>query len=294
MAAAIIIDGFSRRFGAREVVRDLSLEVPRGSIFALVGPNGAGKSTTIKALLNLVRPTRGTLSVLGLDSVRDSVRLRRRVGYLPEQPCGYPWMTVREALAFNGAFYPSWDGRFAEQLRDRLALPADRTLRELSRGMQAKAGLIMALASRPELLLLDEPTLGLDPLVRREFLEAVIENVQAEGGTVLLSSHLLHEIERVADEVAILREGRLVARGTIEGLKSTTRTLRAVYPLQPPQMSLPGALRTERGAHHLSFTVAAFDPAMPEILRASGAESVEVIDLSLEEIFVANVKGGAA
>ncbi len=292
---AIVIERFTKAFGSHVAVRDLSLEVPSGCVFALAGPNGAGKSTTIRALLDLVRPTRGRLEILGLDSVRDSLAVRRRAGYLPERPVGFPWMTVREALSFHAAFYAGWDSALAESLRERLDLPPDRRLRDLSRGMQAKAGLVMALAQRPELLLLDDPTMGLDPVVRQEFLEAVIENVQAEGGTVFFSSHLLHEVERVADEVAILKGGRLAARGSLDHLKSTTRLLRAVYPAAPPSgVPLSGVLRTERGAHHLSITMTGYHEGVPDALRAAGAESVEVRNLSLEEIFVATVKGNAA
>jgi len=145
--------------------------------------------------------------VLGHDSVDAPVEVRRRIGYLPEEPAYYPWMTVDEIVAFNAAFYPSWDHDLAARLIKELELPGRRRLKALSRGMQAKAGLVMALAPRPELLILDDPTSGLDPVVRREFLEAVIANVQAEGGTVFFSTHLLHEMERVADEVAILHDG---------------------------------------------------------------------------------------
>jgi ABC-2 type transport system ATP-binding protein len=158
--------------------------------------------------------------------------------------------------------------------------------------MQAKVGLVMALAPRPEVLILDDPTSGLDPVVRREFLEAMIANVQAEGGTVFFSTHLLHEMERVADEVAILHEGRLQVRASLEQLKANTRKLRAVYAERvPDSFPIPNLLRVERNSHQVLLTVNAFDPAMPSALRDAGAESVEVIDLSLEEIFVETVKG---
>ena len=292
--AAIVIEGFTKRYGARDAVHDLSLQVPAGCIFGLLGRNGAGKSTTIKSLLNLVRPTAGRLRVLGLDSAADSVAIRGRVGYLPEEPCYYPWMTVSEIVAFNAAFYDTWDASLAASLLERLELPRERRLKELSRGTQAKVGLAMALAPRPELLILDDPTSGLDPVVRREFLEAVIANVQAEGGTVFFSTHLLHEMERVADEVAILHEGRLLVRASLETLKKSTRQIRVVYPETVPQtFPLPGLLRVDRNSHQAVLTVSAFDESMPATLRGHGAESVEVIDLSLEEIFVETVKGGA-
>jgi ABC-2 type transport system ATP-binding protein len=292
---AIVIESFTKRYGTHVAVDDLSLEVPRGSIFGLLGQNGAGKSTTIRTLLNLLQPTSGRLSVLGLDSVTGSLELRRRVGYLPEEPAYYPWMTVEEIVRFNGAFYPTWDRSLVDALLERLGLPRDRKLKALSRGMQAKVGLVLALGPRPEVLILDDPTSGLDPVVRREFLEAMIANTQSEGGTVLFSTHLLHEMERVADEVAILHEGKLKVRASLEGLKAATKKLRAIYPERiPDTFPLDGLLRVERNHHQALLTVTSFDEGMPEKLRVGGAESVEVIDLSLEEIFVETVKGGTA
>lgn len=292
---AILIDRFTKSYGARDAVHDLSLSVSRGSIFGLLGQNGAGKTTTIRTLLNLVQPTSGHLSVLGHDSLAATVEVRRRVGYLPEEPAYYTWMTVDQIIGFNAAFYPNWDAALAARLLKELELPGNRRLKALSRGMQAKVGLVMALAPRPELLILDDPTSGLDPVVRREFLEAVIANVQAEGGTVFFSTHLLHEMERVADEVAILHNGRLRLRSSLEDLKTAWKKLRVVYPQAiPERFPVPGLVRTERNTHQALLTVESFDVAMPGALVSAGAESVEVIDLSLEEIFVETVKGGAA
>ena len=291
---AIIIEQFSKRFGSRNAVEDLTLEVPRGSIFGFLGQNGAGKTTTIRTLLNLLQPTSGRLQVLGHDSVGESVLLRRRVGYLPEEPSYYPWMTTGEILDFNAPFYPTWDRQLAAALVTRLELPRDRKLRDLSRGMQAKVGLVLALAPRPEVLILDDPTSGLDPVVRHEFLEAVIANVQGEGGTVFFSTHLLHEMERVADEVAILHHGQLRLRATLESVKARVKKLRAVYPEQVPEtFPVPDLLRVQRNAHQAVLTVAEYRPDLPAALRQAGAESVEVVDLSLEEIFVETVKAVA-
>ena len=292
---AIHIDRFTKSYGSRDAVHDLSLSVPRGSIFGLLGQNGAGKTTTIKTLINLIQPTSGRLTVLGHDSVAATIDARRRIGYLPEEPAYYPWMTVDQIIDFNASFYPGWDTALAARLLGELELPGDRRLKALSRGMQAKVGLVMALAPHPELLILDDPTSGLDPVVRREFLEAVIANVQAEGGTVFFSTHLLHEMERVADEVAILHKGRLRLRSSLDDLKAGWKKLRVVYPQTiPAGFPLPALVRAERNSHQALLTVEAFDTAMPGTLMSAGAESVEVIDLSLEEIFVETVKGGTA
>jgi ABC-2 type transport system ATP-binding protein len=290
----ILIEGFSKRFGGHAAVEALDLQVPAGSIFGLLGQNGAGKTTTIRALMNLVQPTTGRLSVLGLDSTTDAVALRRRVGYLPEQPSYYGWMTVDEMVRFNAAFFPTWDPALADTLLRRLDLPRERKLKALSRGMQAKVGLVLALAARPEVLILDDPTSGLDTIVRREFLEAVIANVQSEGGTVFFSTHLLHELERVADELAILHNGKLRMRGSLEGLKAQVKQVRAVYAgAIPESFPVEGLLRVTRNHHQAVLTVASFRPEIPGELRRAGAESVEVIDLSLEEIFFETVRGEA-
>ncbi|PYQ10254.1 MAG: ABC transporter ATP-binding protein [Acidobacteria bacterium] len=290
--SVIVMERFTKHYGDRTAVEELSLQVPAGSVFGFLGQNGAGKTTTIRALLNLIRPTSGRLSVVGLDSVSDSVALRRRVGYLPEQPEYYPWMSVDEILRFNASFYPSWDRDLEKRLVDQLGLPRERKLRELSRGMQAKVGLVLSLGSRPDVLILDDPTSGLDAVVRREFLEAMIANVHAEGGTVFFSTQLLHEVERVADEVAVLHEGRLRLRSNLEELKATYKRLRAVYPDQIPEsFPVPGLVRAERNAHYALLTVEGFTPDLPARLAENGAAAVEVLDLSLEEIFIEVVKG---
>jgi ABC-2 type transport system ATP-binding protein len=289
----IVIENFTKRFGKVVAVDHLSLEVPEGSIFGLLGQNGAGKTTTIQTLLNLLQPTGGKLSVLGFDSVRDSLEVRRRVGYLPEEPTYYGWMTVDEIVGFNAAFYPTWDDSLATTLLEELGLPHNRKLRDLSRGMQAKVGLVMALGSRPEVLILDDPTSGLDAVVRREFLEAMINNVQSEGGTVFFSSHLIHEMERVVDEVALIHEGKLRLRASLEQLKGDFKKIRAVYPdAVPDTFPVDSLVRTEINAHQALLTVSSYAPAMEAALQAAGAESIEVLDLSLEEVFVETVKGG--
>jgi len=290
---AITIEHLTRRFGRSVAVDDVSLEVPRGSIFGLLGRNGAGKSTTIKALMNLLPPTSGRLTLLGLDAAADALRIRQRVAYVPEEPKYYEWMTVEEILAFNASFHESWDAHHAASLLKRLEVPPGRRLRELSLGTRAKVGLTMALGSRPEILILDDPTSGLDAVVRQEFLETIIAEVQGEGGTVFFSSHLIHEMERVADEVAIMDQGRIVTCAPLERLKTETRKVRAIYPGAPPErFALSGLIKVEREPHQALLTVSGCSAAKVEEVRGTGAEAVEVLDMSLEEIFIETVKGG--
>ncbi len=289
---AIRIENFTKRYGKITAVDNLSIDVPKGSIFGLLGQNGAGKTTTIRTMLNLLQPTEGSIQVLGLDSVKESLEVRKRIGYLPEEPTYYTWMTVDEIIGFNAAFYPTWDDDLADKLLDDLGLPRDRKLGSLSRGMQAKVGLVMALGPRPDLLLLDDPTSGLDPVVRHEFLEAMISNVQSEGGTVFFSTHLLHEMERVADDVAIIHEGKLRLLGSLESVKTDFKKLRVIYPnVVPDVFPVEGIVRADSNHHQALLTVQKYDPAMDEALLAAGSETIEVLDLSLEEIFVEMVKG---
>lgn len=287
---AIRLDSLSKRFGSVAVLDDLTLEVQPGAVYGLLGQNGAGKTTTIRCMLDLLRPSSGRIAVLGRDSIRDSVEIRRRVGYLPEEPIYYPWMRVAELLRFNARFFPRWDRDLAARLLDELAIPADRRMRALSRGMKSKVGLIMALAQRPELLLLDDPTSGLDPLVRREFLEAMIGHLQSGGGTVLFSTHLVHEMERVADHVAILHEGRLLLDRPIEQARREHKTLHVVFDRSLPMIERADVRVLHRGERDAVLHVSAFDDAMPAALRDAGADSVQVHDMDLEEIFVALVR----
>src|SRR5580765_2184602 len=196
--AVIAITDVSRRFGIKTALDNVSLYVPRGSVFGLVGENGAGKTTLIKHILGLFRAESGTVRVFGLDPVADPVAVLGRIGYLSEQPDLPGWMRVDELLRYTQAFYPGWDPAYAEELRKQFGLDPRARLKTLSKGQQAKAGLLAAQAHRPKLLLLDEPSSGLDPLVRRDILEAVIRTIADEGRTVLFSSNPLDEIERVS------------------------------------------------------------------------------------------------
>jgi ABC-2 type transport system ATP-binding protein len=215
----IAIENLSRRFASKTALDHVSLRVPRGCVFGLVGENGAGKTTLIKHILGLLRAEKGTVRIFGLDPVAETVAVLGRIGYLSEQPDLPDWMRVREFMCYTQAFYPRWDRKYAEQLREEFGLDPAAKLRVLSKGQRAKLGLLAAQAHRPDLLLLDEPSSGLDPIVRRDILEAIIRTVSDEGRTVFFSSHLLEEIERVSDHVAMLHQGKLVLCGPLDEIK---------------------------------------------------------------------------
>src|SRR5689334_12957523 len=219
-APVIDITQLSRRYDTRTALDGVSLSIPRGAVYGLVGANGAGKTTLIKHVLGLLKAQTGSVRVFGRDPVADPAAVLARIGYVSEEHDLPGWMRVWELFRYSQAFFPAWDAGYAEELRQRFELDPAAKVKHLSRGQRARAGLVLALAHRPELLVLDEPSSGLDPIVRRDILEAIIRAIAEEGRTVLFSSHLLDEVERVSDQVAMLVEGRVVLAGELDEIKS--------------------------------------------------------------------------
>lgn len=296
MPSAVSLTRVTKRYGNQTALDDVSLEVPRGVVFALLGENGAGKTTTIKLLLGLAEADAGKLDVLGLDSQTQGAEVRRQVGYVPEQPTLYEWMTAAEIGWFTAGFYA---GGFEHQylkLLEQFSVPTDRKIKQMSKGMRAKVALSLALAHQPELLILDEPTSGLDTLVRREFLESMVD-IAAAGRTVLLSSHLINEVERVADVVAIMREGKLLVVELLDTLKCQTHELTitvAAGSTGPPE--LPGQILCSRRRSR-QWQVLARNLEESDIEALRDHESVVAVETrspGLEEIFIAYMQGGKA
>jgi len=216
----IAVTELTRRFGTKTALAGVSLSLPRGAVYGLVGANGAGKTTLIRHLLGLLRAETGAVRVFGLDPVQDPVGVLSRIGYLSEENDLPGWMRLDELLRYSRAFYPAWDDAYAAELQSAFALDPAAKIRNLSKGEKARAGLLLALAHRPELLILDEPSSGLDPIARRDILGAVIRTIAHEGRTVLFSSHLLDEVEEVADYVTMISHGRVVLSGPLEDIKA--------------------------------------------------------------------------
>src|SRR5262249_8210252 len=223
--AVVEVREVTRRFGAKVALDRVSLEVPCGAVFGLVGANGAGKTTLIRHVLGLLRAQAGAVRVFGRDPVADPAGVLGRIGYLSEENDLPGWMRVAELLRYSRAFYPRWDDAYAEELRQAFELPREARVGGLSKGQRARAGLLVALAYRPELLVLDEPSSGLDPLGRRSCLAAIIRPIGGAGRTVLFSSHLLEEVERVSAHVALTHQGRVVFSAELDDLKETHRCL---------------------------------------------------------------------
>jgi ABC-2 type transport system ATP-binding protein len=291
---AIELAGLTKRYrGGKVAVDGLSLAVPRGSIVGLIGPNGAGKSTTLRMLMGMTRITEGTARVLGVDPATDPAEVKRRVGYVPESHQIYRWMRVGESIAFARSFYPTWDDALCAQLVSRFGLDERARVKHLSKGTLAKLSLLLAVAHAPELLILDEPMSGLDPIAREEFLDGVVRTLAERECTVLFSSHTLADVQRLADRVAILDEGRLLACEDVDEMLSPTKRLRAVLAEgATPEHEPAGTIWRSVGPREWSLTVRAFSPELVERLRAENrVEAVDVIDLNLEDVFKDFVRG---
>lgn len=282
-----------RHFRRADALNGVSLSVPRGCVYGLVGENGAGKTTLIKHILGALKAKHGSVRVFGKDPVAEAVAVLADIGYLSEGRDMPGWMTIRQLLRYTAAFYPKWDPAFAQQLLADFELDPGQKVRHLSRGKRALAGLVLALAHRPALLVLDEPSSGLDPIVRKDILGAIVRTVADEGRTVFFSSHLLDEIERVADYVTVLAHGRVALTDRLDTLKDTHHrlVLRFDTPLEQAPL-LPYAIRVTGNAHE--WTVYC-NGHKAELIAAAKAWNATVVDESpaaFEEIFTAYVKGG--
>jgi len=278
-----------RRFGRLDALKGLSMDIPEGCVFGLVGENGAGKTTFIRTLLGLIRPHGGEVKVFGVDPVSAPVSALSRIGYLSEDRDLPDWMSLWELIRYTRAFYPNWDDDFADELMHTFGLDLNWKVKNLSRGQRAQAGLLVALAYRPELLILDEPSSGLDPAVRRDILGAIIRTVAEEGRTVLFSSHFLDEVERVSDYIAMIHQGVLIWCDTLEGIKAMHHRLVLRLPESVAPSQISGQLSAERtGSVWTTIHCSQRETLLARIHELDG-EILEHEPPSLEEIFVARV-----
>jgi ABC-2 type transport system ATP-binding protein len=282
------IHNVTRRYGAKVALDNVSFTVPAGSVVGLVGENGAGKTTLIKHILGLLKAQSGTVRVFGHDPVIDPVGVLSRIGYLSEEPDMPGWMRVHQLLRYVAAFYSTWDHEYAARLQAEFELNPNAKIKQLSKGQRARAGLLCALAYRPELLVLDEPSSGLDPIVRRDILGAIIRTIADEGRTVLFSSHLLSEVERVSDQVAMIQSGHILFCDSLERIKQThsRMTLRFESPLATPP-KLVGALAWEGKGCEWTAVCEGHSNRVRSDAEKLGAHIVEQSGLSLDDIFLA-------
>ena len=286
MAYAIETHGLTYRAGKTFELREVNLKVREGSIYGFLGPNGAGKTTTIRLLLGLLRAQAGTISVLGESVPQNVHRALAGTGYVPERPHLYQYMTVQQAMRYHAAFFTTFDHGYADELLDTFGLAADQRLLHMSKGEMGKLHMLLVLAQRPRLLVLDEPTDGLDPVVRRDVLTALLDFCSQGSATVFISSHLVHELERICDWVGVLDHGRMVADLPMHGFKQGIKRLRVAG-----APSLVGdtpfvMLMRERTMADEIWVVRGWQAPMTQWFQGVGAELKEIVDLDLEEGFV--------
>jgi ABC-2 type transport system ATP-binding protein len=290
MTIAIHTEGLTKHYGDVEALMNLDLDIHSGEVFGFLGPNGAGKTTTIRTILDEIRPTAGKASILGMDTHLQSVEIRDHIGYVPGDLAMYPNLTGKDTLTYFANLRGGVDWDYVEQLRERLGADLDKRVGDLSSGNRQKVGLIQAFMNKPEVLIMDEPSAGLDPLVQREF-QKMMREVAADGRTVFLSSHTLSEVQRVADRVGIIRQGRLIAVEGVADLRSKAiRTVNLYFdgPVDGNVFKpLPGVRDVKVDNHHVMLS---FDGQMETLLKVV-TERFHVLDITtqeadLEEIFL--------
>ena len=291
MTHAISIDSLAYRAGRHFGIRDLRMRVPNGAVYGFLGPNGSGKTTTIRLLLGMLPPAHGSITVLGHDMPGGAHHALARIGYVPERLHLYPMLTVGEAMRYHASFYPRWDNAEAERLRRSFELREEQRISRLSKGEAGKLMMLLALAVKPELLVLDEPTDGLDPVVRRDVLAALLEYVSGHGATVLISSHLVHEQERVCDWIGVMDGGRLVTEMPMHAFRSGIKRLRiAGAPAQTTPTPFGILARRASAGREEEWVVRDWRDDMTSWFSSGDAALREVVDLDLEETFVETLR----
>lgn len=281
---AVETRALAKRFGDQVALKDVTLQVPVGAVYLLVGPNGAGKSTTLKVLLDLIRADEGVAEVFGLDSRSRAPQVRANIGYVPERPdWGYGWMRVGRLLEHHALYYPTWDASYAVRLAQKFELRLDRKIGVLSKGQARRVHLILALAHRPPLLLLDEPTDGLDPLMRDETLGVLADHLSESQTTVVLSTHHVEEVERLADHIGVLRNGELRAQMSRDDLDNGLRRYRVEVPDGWAGVASLSetVLRRVTAPREVQWTVWGLESDVVQKLSSAGGTVREVVPLSL-------------
>jgi len=292
MPNAIETHRLTKYYGSKCVVDSLDLKVEQGSVYGLLGRNGCGKSTTIKMLMGFVHPTRGSAELLGQDVSQMPPEMRSQIAYIAEGHPLYRWMTVGQSIRFARAFYDRWNHELLEQIIDHFALASNAKIRRLSCGQRAQLSLALAVAQEPELLVLDDPTLGLDTVVRRDFLESLIQIIQKAGRTILFSSHILGDVERVADRIGILVDGVLRVDCPTETFKQSIRKVVLEFDHTPPAIpTCDGLIGSWQIGNRLELVFVGYEEKHRVVAESLEPRTLEVMELNLEDAFISYTRG---
>ena len=292
MADVIVTERLTKYYGSQCALDQLNLRVAQGTVYGLLGRNGAGKTTAIKMLLGMAQPSFGRAEVLGEDSLQLRPETRARIAYLAERHPLYRWMTVGQAVDFTCAFCARWNGELLRQILDHFGLPRRARISRLSNGQRAQVALALAVAPDPEVLILDDPTLGLDAVVRRDFLESLIQIIQRRGRTILFSSHILADVERVADRIGILVDGVLRVDCPTDHFKESIRKVVLSFSGSPPEMpACPGLVAGWAVGTKLELVFVGYGDRQRETVESLRPKALDVIELNLEEAFIEYTRG---
>jgi ABC-2 type transport system ATP-binding protein len=290
---AIEINQLVRKYGKTDAVNGLTLTVRPGRCYGFFGRNGAGKTTTIRCLLNLLKPTSGSVRVFGLDPAKDEVAVKQRIAYVPDQVAFYPWMTVRQTLDYLASFRARWNRQTENELLDRFRLDSTKKVDGLSKGQKTQLALVGAICPEPDLLILDEPTSGLDPIIRREFIQTIIGAYQDTGPsrrTVFVSTHLISEFEGLTDEFTIVENGKNALTLESDAARDKYKKIRARFGQEAPLIEIPGILSSRRFGRELEILANGASEQILEKLRTFSPESLSTEALTLEDIFMVSLK----
>jgi ABC-2 type transport system ATP-binding protein len=287
MDTVIKIENAEKRFGKKEVLKGVSLDVPAGSVVGLLGKNGAGKTTLMKCALGLLKLQAGRITVLGENAWDLSEQAKARIGYVAQQSMFYYWMKVGDVVDYTASFYPDWDVAMVQKMVKDWELNLKDSAMRLSEGQKQRLAIVLALGHRPDLLVLDEPVASLDPVGRRQFLKTILEAVADKECTVLFSSHITSDLERIADRVAILNDGKVIFTGETDGLKDSVKLLKVTCNgSRPAQWDAPGVLRVKSVDDRAFVYINDYSDELRRELEPRWNASIEVADLNLEDIFV--------
>ncbi|MEI8011579.1 MAG: ABC transporter ATP-binding protein [Candidatus Omnitrophota bacterium] len=287
MSTVLKMENITKSFGKKDVLKKLNFDIPSGSVVGLLGKNGAGKTTLMKCALGLIKAQSGQISILGEDAWNMSPSVKARLGYVAQQPSFNYWMRVGDVVNYTASFYPAWNTGMVNQLIRDWELDIKDTAVKLSEGQKQRLSIILALGNEPDLLILDEPAASLDPAARRQFLKTILDIVADRGCTVLFSSHITSDVERIADKVAFLNEGKIIFTGETDSLKDTVKLLKVIFNgTQPLPLDVPGMLRIRTARDQALIYVKDFNMDLKTQLEQRWDARIDIADLNLEEIFV--------